>query len=92
MFHFSLQGDQAKAEADYERFLQDIQEDPELRAEMQLFKDKTAIERKENAMDEDTDAETGDEGGDDDDYPEINVDELLDDMDNLDLEDGEEAA
>jgi hypothetical protein len=60
---------------------------------MQLFKDKAALERKENAMDEDTDAETGDEGGDDDDeYPEINVDELLDDMDNLGLEDGEEGA
>lgn len=84
----TVAGDQAKAEADYERFLQDIQEDPELRAEMQLFKDKAALERKENAMDEDTDAETGDEGGDDDDdYPEINVDELLDEMDNLGLED-----
>lgn len=59
---------------------------------MQLFKDKSALERKEAAMDEDTDAETGDEGGDDDDYPEINVDELLDEMDNLGLEDGEGVA
>lgn len=85
------QGDQAKAEADYERFLRDIAEDPELRAEMQLFKDKNALERKEHAMDEDTDAETGDEG-DDDDYPEIDVDELLDEMDNLGINDQEEVA
>ncbi|GAA6060090.1 hypothetical protein JCM10212_003051 [Sporobolomyces blumeae] len=83
----AVAGDQAKAEADYERFLQDIQEDPELRAEMQLFKDKSALERQQNAMDEDTDAEGGDD--DDDEYPEINVDELLDDMENLGIEDGE---
>lgn len=86
----AVAGDQAKAEADYERFLRDIAEDPELRAEMQLFKDKNAMERKENAMEEDTDAETGDEG-DDDDYPEIDVDELLDEMDNLGINDQEEV-
>ncbi|GAA5861075.1 hypothetical protein JCM8547_008026 [Rhodosporidiobolus lusitaniae] len=65
---------QAKAEADYERFLQSIEEDEELRGTIDLFKDQRALEAQQNAMDEETDTEVDD----DDEYPEIQADELQD--------------
>ncbi|GAA5887001.1 hypothetical protein JCM5296_005220 [Sporobolomyces johnsonii] len=82
-------GDQNKAEADYERFLRDIEEDEELRSTLQLFKDPNAQQKQENAMVEDTDGEGDD---DEDDFPEINVDDLLEDMENLDLDQDGDAV
>ncbi|TNY23494.1 RNA binding protein [Rhodotorula diobovata] len=77
--------DQAKAEADYERFLQDLEEDEELRQTVQLFKDPSAAQREADAMQDD--ADEGDDDEDDEDFPEIKVDDLLDEMDALALED-----
>ncbi|GAA5861072.1 hypothetical protein JCM8547_008025 [Rhodosporidiobolus lusitaniae] len=65
---------QAKAEADSERILQSIEEDEELRGTIDLFKDQRALEAQQNAMDEETDTEVDD----DDEYPEIQADELQD--------------
>lgn len=79
------QSDQAKAEADYERFLQDLEEDEELRQTVQLFKDPSAAQREADAMQDD--ADEGDDDEDDEDFPEIKVDDLLDEMDALALED-----
>ncbi|GAA5970898.1 hypothetical protein JCM11641_004499 [Rhodosporidiobolus odoratus] len=76
--------DQAKAEADYELFLRDIEEDNELRQTVQLFKDQASAEQQAHAMAEDTDAEA------EEDFPEINVDDLLDDMEGLQIEEGEQ--
>ncbi|GAA5928174.1 hypothetical protein JCM10213_005669 [Rhodosporidiobolus nylandii] len=74
---------QAKAEADYEMFLRDIEESDELRETIDLFKDAKAAEAAANQMDEDTDAEE------EEDFPEI--DGLLDDMEGLQLDEGDET-
>ncbi|ORY92706.1 RNA binding protein [Leucosporidium creatinivorum] len=71
--------DQAKAEADYERFLRDIEEDEELRGNLNLFKAQEAGPA-EDAMIEDSDVDDEEE-----DFPEIKVDDLLDEMDNLNI-------
>lgn len=66
--------DAEKAERDYELFLQELEEDAELRGAVNIYKAKDG----ENEMDDD-----------DEDGPEINVDELLDELDDLALEDHE---
>ncbi|GAA5825705.1 hypothetical protein JCM11251_000343 [Rhodosporidiobolus azoricus] len=71
--------EQAKTEADYERFLQDLEEDPEMRENVNLFKKDTA--EVQNTMDEDTDVEE------EEDFPEINVDDLLEDVEGLRIDD-----
>ena len=87
------QSDQAKAEADYERFLQDLEEDEELRQTVQLFKDPNAAQAQADTM-RDEDGDTDLEGGsddDDDDFPEIRVDDLLDEMDALAIAEDEDG-
>ncbi|KAJ3372727.1 hypothetical protein GGF31_001752 [Allomyces arbusculus] len=71
-----------KTEADYEAFLRDIEEDPELRAAINLYKDpKWESKAAAGGADGDGDVvEEGDEDEDDDDVPEVALDELLDDM------------
>lgn len=69
---FFLQDTQAKAEADYERFLRDLEEDPTMRETIDLFKDQQAAAAKADAMSEDA---WSDE---EEDFPEIEVDELQD--------------
>ncbi|KAM0751194.1 NMD3-domain-containing protein [Meredithblackwellia eburnea MCA 4105] len=72
--------EQAKAEQDYERFLRDLEEDEELRGTVNLFKgDKrdVGMETDESDMEDDED----------DEFPEIQVDELLDDLENLNIVD-----
>ncbi|GAA6027421.1 hypothetical protein JCM8097_007851 [Rhodosporidiobolus ruineniae] len=76
--------DQGKAEADYERFLRDLEEDEELRGEVQLYKNAEAQAAAANDMETDGEDE-------EDDFPEIRVDELLEDLDGLNLDDGEEV-
>ncbi|SCV74009.1 BQ2448_6441 [Microbotryum intermedium] len=71
----------AKAEADYERFLRDIEEDEEMRQTLRLFKDPKALQQQENEMIEELDVEDAE-----DDFPEINVDDLLDDMEGLNID------
>jgi len=69
--------DQARANSDYEQFLQDIEEEPDLRAQINLYKTKDAAEIKQNVeMKDDDDGE----GGEEDDFPEIELEDLLDEL------------
>ncbi|ODQ66854.1 NMD3-domain-containing protein [Nadsonia fulvescens var. elongata DSM 6958] len=74
-----------KAEVDFEMFLQEIEEDNELRENINLYKKtaeaaKAAEKHVRMAVDQDDE----DEG---DDIPEIGIDELLDDLEDMTLED-----
>lgn len=68
-----------RAEKDYEIFLQELEEDAELRQAINLYKDTNAVAPPvdENAM-EDEDI--------DEDAPEVDIDELLDELDDMTLE------
>ena len=68
-----------RAERDYELFLQELEEDEELRQNVNLFKNRAA---QAASAAEDNNEEDGHDSG-----PEINVDELLDELDDLTLED-----
>lgn len=65
-----------RAERDYEVFLQELEEDEEMRQTINLYKSKTTAEH-EAEMDEDED----------EDAPQIDIDELLDELDEMTLED-----
>lgn len=75
-----------RAEADFEMFLRDVEEDQELRNTLQLYKAKNRGNEQPakgaDEMDEDED-----EDGDDENAPKINMDELLDDFEELHMED-----
>jgi nonsense-mediated mRNA decay protein 3 len=71
--------DQSKFERDYEQFLQELEEDEELRHTVNLYKD----DQKKQAT-SDNEMETDDEG---DELPEIGVDELLDEMNEMAIND-----
>ncbi|KAI9204521.1 NMD3-domain-containing protein [Polychytrium aggregatum] len=86
--------EKAKAELDYEMFLRDLEEDPELRSMVNLYKDAAQsnkvvpIIESENQdddemMDEDDEPE--------EDFPEINMDELLEEMEGMNIQDDEMA-
>ncbi|KAJ1872990.1 ribosome-binding protein, partial [Coemansia sp. RSA 486] len=63
-----------KLEADFETFLRDLEEDPELRQNINLYKDANADGGVEsNDMDDMED-------DDDDELPEVPLEELLDDL------------
>lgn len=69
--------EQERAERDYEVFLQELEEDQELRGAIHLYKDTNAITYKnEDEMDEDED----------EDAPAVDIDELLDELDDMTLE------
>ena len=76
--------EKSKAELDYETFLRDIEEDPELRSMINLYKApvpvKKAIVKTENDQDMDQDEEASEH-----DFPVIDVNDLLDDFDDLAL-------
>jgi len=69
----------AQDEKDYEEFLQDVEEDPEIRGQINLFKSAT-VTRSINAahLPQVQDEEMS--GSDDEDFPEIPMEELLDAM------------
>ncbi|KAJ3274537.1 hypothetical protein HDV01_002665 [Terramyces sp. JEL0728] len=67
-----------QAEKDYELFLRDIEEDPELRGMMNIFKNSDAMEHDEADMDDEDEPEA--------DFPEINMDELMDDMADMQID------
>lgn len=72
-------GEQSRLEDDFETFLQDVEEDPELRSTMALYKAKKAQQRPDQeAMSVEND--------DDDGIPKINMDELLDDFEELNVQ------
>lgn len=79
--------DKEKAETDYEMFLRDIEEDPEFRASINLYKDEKAsrmeVESQEMETQEEehmSDQEDLDLDDLDDAFPEIKLEELLDDL------------
>lgn len=73
--------DQDRMDADYEMFLRDVEEDPELRQTLALYK----AQQRKKAADEMSMVTT--EDADEDEVPRINVDELLDDFDEMDIND-----
>lgn len=73
--------DQDRMDADYEMFLRDVEEDPELRQTLVLYK---AQQRKRQA-DEMSMVTTEDSG--DDEVPKIDVNDLLEDFDDMDIND-----
>lgn len=90
--------DQDRAERDYELFLREIEEDTELRQTLQLFKSTRKNPPRTQKMDGvemhdtsaavvRTDDEMDEDGGDDDEggLPEIGLDELLDEFDELNM-------
>lgn len=69
--------EQERAERDYELFLQELEEDDEMRQAINLYKSEAP------ARIEDEQSEMADE----DDAPEIDIDELLDELDDMNLDD-----
>ncbi|KAJ2787069.1 ribosome-binding protein [Coemansia interrupta] len=79
--------DKEKLEADFETFLRDLEEDPELRQNINLYKDAEAAQRARSAIgDNDDDMADSDDG---EDAPEVPLEELLEDL-KIDDEDDEE--
>lgn len=85
--------DQERAERDYEMFLREVEEDAELRGTLALYKNSRknppsgarmeGVEKTSEAMDVgETDDEDGEEG-----LPEIDMEELLDEFDELNVKD-----
>lgn len=69
--------DQDRMDREYEQFLRDVEEDEDLRGTMALYK---------NQRDED-EMSTAETEGDDENIPQVNMDELLDDFDELKVDD-----
>ncbi|KAI1322907.1 NMD3 family-domain-containing protein [Xylariaceae sp. FL0255] len=74
--------EQERQDRDFEQFLREIEEDQEFRSGMALYKDG----QRKSQMDEMSMATSGDE---DDEAPQVNMDELLDDFDELTMADDE---
>ena len=69
--------EQEKAERDYELFLQELEEDEELRQTINMYKaDEGQPQKEEDDIEED-----------EDDAPRIAIDELLDELDDMTLQD-----
>ena len=79
--------DQQRLETDYEMFLRDVEEDPELRSTVALYKAKQH-QKTQDAMHGIESMSIGDtEESEDEEVPRINMDELLDDFDELNVQD-----
>ena len=99
--------DQRKVDEDYEIFLRELEEDPELRANVNLYKARDMKMHDQNTtkkggqygmdVDEvgpevastDVDGEDEEEEGD---FPDVRLEELLEDFDEMTLGDGEKAS
>jgi nonsense-mediated mRNA decay protein 3 len=78
--------DQQRLETDYEMFLRDVEEDPELRSTLALYK----AQQQKKTQDAMTGLEAmsiGETEESEDEVPQINMDELLDDFDELNVQD-----
>ncbi|KAK5083769.1 ribosome-binding protein [Lithohypha guttulata] len=73
--------DQDRMDADYEMFLRDVEEDPELRQTLALYK----AQQRKKQTDEMSMVTTEDSG--DEEVPKIDVNDLLDDFDDMDIND-----
>ncbi|KAF9233401.1 NMD3 family-domain-containing protein [Melanogaster broomeanus] len=80
--------DQKKVEEDYELFLRELEEDPELRANVNLYKAKDVEMRDAEVVAEVDEEDAGEEV----DFPDVQLDELLEDFDGLTLGNVEEAS
>ena len=80
--------DQQRMDADYEMFLRDVEEDPELRTMLALYKAKQQDQQTKTTMDGIEAMSLGEtEDASDEEVPKISVDELLDDFDDLNVHD-----
>ncbi|KAI8378023.1 NMD3 family-domain-containing protein [Radiomyces spectabilis] len=66
--------EQARIENDMEMFMRDIEEDPEFRSTINIFKSQNPTAATEHSMATDTDVEE------EEDFPEISLEEMLDEM------------
>ncbi|CAO3671366.1 unnamed protein product [Umbelopsis ramanniana] len=73
--------DQARIENDLELFMRDLEEDPEMRSTINIFKNQVVQENKDISMDGDDEEDFEEE-----DFPEVSLEEMLDEMN---LQDGE---
>ncbi|KAI9683608.1 MAG: ribosome-binding protein [Trizodia sp. TS-e1964] len=87
--------DQERMERDYEMFLRDVEEDPELRSTMALYKADVQTRKKavtdrmegvEGAGASEKEDDDGDGESDDGDAPIIDMDELLDEFEDLNMQ------
>lgn len=89
----SKKQDQERIERDFEMFLRDVEEDAELRNTVALYKAQQREKRQKDdrmeGVEEASVAETDDDEGSDD-VPNINLEELLDEFNQLDVEDEDE--
>lgn len=69
--------EQERAERDYEVFLQELEEDDEMRQAINLYKSNNPVQRQPDEESEMVDEE---------DAPQIDIDELLDELDDMNLE------
>lgn len=76
------QADQDRMDREYEQFLQDVEEDEEMRAALALYKSEKKREEEEMSV-----AET--EDGDEYNGPQVDMGELLDDFDELTMQDAQ---
>lgn len=73
--------DQARIENDLELFMRDLEEDPEMRSTINIFKNQVVQENKDISMEGDDEEDFEEE-----DFPEVSLEEMLDEMN---LQDGE---
>ncbi|EMR08974.1 hypothetical protein PNEG_02749 [Pneumocystis murina B123] len=71
--------DHTCSEEDYERFLQDLEEDIELRQNVNLYKTKTNCKKISMNVDIEDETESSDE------FPEIDVNELIDEIEEMNI-------
>ena len=80
--------DQERLEADFEMFLRDVEEDPELRQTLAVYKaNQQKSKDKMNGMEQDAMSMAETEDPEEDQVPKINMDELLEDFDDLIVQD-----
>ncbi|GAW03493.1 NMD3-domain-containing protein [Lentinula edodes] len=94
--------DQKKVEEDYEHFLRDLEEDPEMRSAVNLYKStdvnmktetKRGPKKPQFAMDiDETPRQIEEEEEEEADFPEIQLDELLEGFDEMTLGEGREEV
>ncbi|GIL64428.1 hypothetical protein Vafri_18352 [Volvox africanus] len=95
---------EAAVEADRERFLQELEEDPDMRARINIYKDAERLKQQQQQVGPEHHRQqqqrvipvgaVGDDDDDDgdEDLPQIPLEELLDDLEGLNLEEGQQAA
>lgn len=93
--------DSQRVEKDYELFLRDLEEDPELRSAINLYKHDAVDPHAKPAattaaapdqQQQDGDDEMSEVDGEDENFPDVQLDELLEHFEELDVEDEEMAA